>query len=220
MTYEAPSSRFRVLGEFPNRLVSGWDMTCCVLELMRILSSSGREYIIPLTSDTAFFDLLTSAVNSLSTQLTTVHSEFMAELKDLSKSISNSALPISRADPSYRPFSVNDDPREISIPSTKAVFRPKLDSRSDLYMWRKLLDLYVDAEVFDRIAERNRGERSLEDAEIRMTKFLEGIERSGVLRGKSEKAHLEVERFLRLNHIILDLKKVRLWSTARDSDES
>jgi len=180
---------------------------------MYIFSSSGREYTIPLASDTAFFDLLTSAMNSLSTQLTTVHSKFTADLEDLSKSISNSALPISQTDSSYRPFSVDDDPGAISIPSTKAVFRPKLDSRSDLYMWRKLLDLYVDAEVFDKIAERNRGERSLEDAEIRMTKFLEGVERSGILRGKSKKAHLEVERFLRLNHIILDVKKVRIWSS-------
>ena len=153
-------------------------------------------------------------MNNLSAQLTTVHSGFMADLEDLSKSISDSALPISQTDPSYRPFSVGDDPGAISIPSTRGAFRPKLDSRSDLYMWRKLLGLYVDAEVFDSIAERNRGERSLEDTEIRMTKFLEGVERSGVLHGKSKKAHLEVERFLRLNHIILNLKKVRLCSSA------
>ena len=134
----------------------------------------------------------------------------MADVEGLSKSISNSALPISQIDPYYRPFSVVDDPGAIEIPSTNAPFRPKLDSRSDLYMWRKFLDLYVDAEVFDSIAERNRGERSSEDAEIRMTKFLEEVEKSGILCGKSEKAHLEVERFLKLNQIILDLKKVRL----------
>ena len=172
--------------------------------------SSSREYIIPLASDTAFFGLLMSAVNSLSSRLTVVHSEFMADLADLSKSISDSALPISQTNASHRPFSVDDDPGAINIPSTKSVFRPKLDSRSDLYLWRNLLNLYVDAEVFDSVAERDRGERSVEDAEIRMAKFLERVEKSGVLHGKSKKSHFEVKMFLRLNSIILDLKKVRL----------
>ena len=178
--------------------------------LTHIASSSAREYTIPLASDTAFFDLLTSAMNNLSTRLTTVHSEFMAGLADLSKSISDSALPISQTDTSYRPFSVNDDPAAIAIPSTKSVFRPKLDTKSDLYLWRRLLDLYVDAEIFDSVTERHRGERSLEDAETRMARFLERVEKGDVLRGKSKKARFEVEAFLKLNNIILDLKKVRL----------
>jgi len=184
---------------------------------MHVPRSSAHEYIIPLASDTAFFDLLTSAMNNLSTQLATVHSEFMADLEGLSKSISDSALPTSQTKASYRPFSVKDDPAAISIPSTSSAFRPKLDARSDLYLWRRLLDLYVDAEVFDSIAERNRGERSPEDAEIRMAKFLERVEKSGVLHGKSKKAHFEVKRFLRLNNIILDLKKVRFGHALRDS---
>ena len=186
------------------------------LNSIHISSSSAREYIIPLASDAAFFDHLTSAVNSLSAQLATVHSEFMEDLEDLSKSISDSALPISQTDHSYRPFSVKDDPGTITIPSTKAPFRPKLDAKSDLYLWRRLLNLYVDAEVFDSVAERHRGERSLEDTEIRMAKFLERVEKGGVLRGKSKKAHREVEMFFRLNNIILDLKKVSLRPSTRD----
>jgi len=180
----------------------------------RIPSSLVREYIIPLASDAAFFDLLTNAVDTLSTQLSTVRSEFMVGLTDLSKSISASALPISQTDASYRPFSVNDDPGAIDIPSTKSVFRPGLDARSDLYLWRRLLDLYVDAEVFDSIAESTRGERSLEDTEARMAQFLGRVEQSDILRGKSKKSHLEVEAFLKLNTIILNLKKVRLRSSA------
>lgn len=148
-------------------------------------------------------------MSSLSTQLTTEHSEFMAELEDLSKSISNTALPVSQIDTTYKPFSVNDDPGTISIPSTKTAFRPKLDTRSDLYLWRELLGLYVDAEIFDSVSERNHGERSVEDAEVRMARFLERVEKAGILRGKSKKTHLGVERFLRLNKLILDLKKVR-----------
>ena len=134
----------------------------------------------------------------------------MTDLENLSKSISGSALPMSQADPSYRPFSAKDHPGTITVPSTRSVFRPKLDDRSDLYLWRRLLGLYIDAEVFDSVAERNRGERSLEDAEIRMAKFLERVEKSGCLRAKSKKARVEVDAFLRLNRTILDLKKVSL----------
>ena len=133
----------------------------------------------------------------------------MAELEDLSKSISNSALPVSQTDTAYKPFSVSDDPGTVSIPSTKATFRSKLDAKSDLYLWRQLLGLYVDAEIFDSVSERSHGERSVDDAEVRMAKFLERVEKDGILRGKSKKAYLEVERFLRLNKTILDLRKVR-----------
>ena len=76
------------------------------------------------------------------------------------------------------------------------------------------MNLYIDAEVFDSIAERNRGERPLEDTEVRMAQFLERVEKSGILDGKSKKAHLEVEAFLKLNTVILNLKKVMLRSRA------
>lgn len=167
-----------------------------------------HEYIIPLASDAAFFDLLTGAMNSMSAQLTIVHSQFMAGLGDLSKSISASALPMSRADPSYRPFSIEDDPALISIPSTRTAFRAKLDDRSDLYMWRQLLGLYIETEVFDSVAERDRGERSLEDTETRLEIFLDKVEKNGILKGKSERAHLGVKHFIRLNNMVLDLKRL------------
>ena len=134
----------------------------------------------------------------------------MINLENLSRSISDSALPMSQAGPSYRPISVEDHPGTITVPSTRPVFRPKLDDRSDLYLWRLLLGLYIDSEVFDSMAERNRGERSLEDAEIRMTAFSERVEKSGFLRGKSKKTYDEVDAFLGLNRTILDLKKVSL----------
>ncbi|KAF9652502.1 hypothetical protein BDM02DRAFT_3089024 [Thelephora ganbajun] len=211
-TAVTPSSHPSILGGFSNQSVSGRDLPVA-LHQIHIPNSPAREYIIPLASNTAFFDLLTSAINSLSTRLIAVRSEFMAELEGLSKSISDSALPISQINASYRPFSVKDDPGAIDIPSTKSAFRPKLDARSDLYLWRQLLGLYIDSEVFDGVAERNRGERSLEDAEFRMVEFLGRVEKSGILRGKSKKAHLEVETFLRLNNIILDLKKLNYASS-------
>jgi hypothetical protein len=142
----------------------------------------------------------------------------MTDLEDLSKSISKRALPVSQVDASYHPFTPSDDPGTITVPSTRSAFRPKLDDKSDLYLWRQLLSLYIDAEVFDSVAERNRGERSLEDAELRMAKFLERAEKSGVLQGKSKKANVEVQRFFRLNNMILNLKKVSLRSRDSSND--
>jgi hypothetical protein len=43
-----------------------------------------------------------------------------------------------------------------------------------------------------------------------MAKFLERVEKSGFLRGKSKRTQVEVDAFLRLNRTILDLKKVSL----------
>ena len=157
----------------------------------------------------------TSPMNHLSTQLTTEHSELKAELEDLSKSVSNSTPPVSRIDAGYKRFSANDDPATTSIPSTKmkATHRPKLDPRSDSYLRRQLLGLYVDAEIFDGVSKRNNGERSMEDAEVLMAKFLERVERDGILRGKSEKAYLGAGRLLRFNKIILDLRRMRSSSS-------
>ena len=42
-----------------------------------------------------------------------------------------------------------------------------------------------------------------------MAKFLERVEKYGILLGKSEKAYHGVGRFLGLNEIILDLRRVR-----------
>lgn len=82
-------------------------------------------------------------------------------------------------------------------------------------MWRQLLNLYIDVEVFESLSERNRGERSLEEVEMRMSRFLERVEKSDLLRGKSKKSRIEVDAFLSLNRKVLDLKRVS--SLFRDS---
>lgn len=60
-----------------------------------------QEVIIPLISDSAFFQLLSSALRSMSDHLTTVHTHFVGTLKVLSKEIGNTARPVSSASASH-----------------------------------------------------------------------------------------------------------------------
>lgn len=62
------------------------------------------EFIIPLEADTKFFESLSTAIDDMSTHLTTVQSEFMQSLEGLSANIIASARP-SHSVTSFRPHS-------------------------------------------------------------------------------------------------------------------
>jgi hypothetical protein len=63
-----------------------------------------REVIIPLVSDTKFFNNLSSALETMSSHLSVVHHDFLKSLSDLSRTISQTALP-SSASRSFSPHS-------------------------------------------------------------------------------------------------------------------
>jgi hypothetical protein len=86
--------------------------------------------------------------------------------------------------------------------------RPSSGGKSDLYTWREVFQLYVEAEVFEGIGEVNRGERSVEEAEKRLQAFERRIkEKKGSLRLSGSTEALDL--FMTLNLFILDVKKVR-----------
>lgn len=71
--------------------------------------------------------------------------------------------------------------------------------------------MYVESEVFERVGERARGERTVADAEVRLKAFAERVTGAGLgdrrtLKLRESRAALD--RFLRLNLLLLDLKKV------------
>lgn len=73
--------------------------------------------------------------------------------------------------------------------------------------------MWVDAQIFESSTERDRGERTVEDTEKRLTEFANSVveQRLGddrTLRRKESRDALE--RFLQMNVLMLDLKKVRL----------
>ncbi|KAF5381778.1 hypothetical protein D9615_005505 [Tricholomella constricta] len=163
---------------------------------------TGTEVVIPLAADMLFFTTLSTAINDLSAHLVTVQSDFVDTLNTLSRTISNSARPTSSTSPAFRPHSgLTSKPwRVANVSKTK----------SDLYSWREIFQLYIEAEVFESVHELDRGERSLEESENRLKLFAERVTARGLgddrkLKNKASREALE--SFLELNVFILNLKK-------------
>jgi hypothetical protein len=86
-------------------------------------------------------------------------------------------------------------------------------SKKDLYAWREIFTLWIEHEIFESNAERTRGERTVEEAQARLQTFANEVVKRGLgdrrtIRGK--KARGAWEEFLRLNVLLLDLKKFQL----------
>ena len=174
-------------------------------------AGANRELIVPLPSDAAFFHLLTNTLGCLSTHLDVVQSNFMLQLDSLSKSIRHHARPMSSIPSGFKAYSQSANPAAVSVPSMRSIFRPV--TRSDLYKWREFFRLYVEAEIFENVNELHHGERSVEDAERRLLRFLGMVHKSNVHVGKGLRRNdnnEDIETFIQLNTLILNLKKVRL----------
>ncbi|KAG5653773.1 hypothetical protein H0H81_010614 [Sphagnurus paluster] len=161
-----------------------------------------NEVVIPLAADMLFFQTLSTAINDLSAHLVTVQSDFVNTLHTLSRTISDSARPTSSTRSNFRTHSgLTSKPWSVSN-ATK--------TKSDLYSWREIFQLYIEAEVFESVHELDRGERSLEESETRLKLFAERISARGLgderkLKNKASREALET--FLELNIFILNIKK-------------
>ncbi|WVQ95244.1 hypothetical protein IAU59_002339 [Kwoniella sp. CBS 9459] len=181
------------------------------------IDSHEREFIIPLSSDLAFFHLLTSALTSLSTFHERQQTLFKNNVENLCTLISNSISPSSAPEVLPVPFTPSGDRSSdaraanhtisrIHQPNTKA-------SKKDLYAWREIFTLWVEAEIFESNSERDRGERTVEAAEARLQRFANEVVKRGLgdrrtLKGK--KSRESWEEFLRLNVLLLDLKRFQV----------
>ena len=173
-------------------------------------SDTGQDLIIPLRSDTAFLCLLTSALSSLSGHFSNLHGEFKSSLGSLAVSISSNARPVSSSSPhSFAAYLLST--------GNVASVRPGLVGKSDLYFWREVFQLYVEAEIFEDIGEVHRGERSVEEAERRLVLFSQRVAgKGGSSRLSGSKEALEV--FFKINAFILDVKKVCVHSVLQITD--
>ncbi|KAF9261076.1 hypothetical protein L218DRAFT_961763 [Marasmius fiardii PR-910] len=163
-----------------------------------------EEIVIPLVSDTAFFQSLSKALISLSTHLLSLHAKFVDTLQALGKDIGSVARPVSSGH-SYHPHSMLSNPGTIKSPSSSF--------KSDLYSWREIFQLYVETEVFETVSEVRRGENSVEESERRLKLFAERV----TTRGLGDERALKLERsrealqtFLELNMFILNIKKFQI----------
>ncbi|KAL5529600.1 hypothetical protein ACEPAG_5585 [Sanghuangporus baumii] len=180
---------------------------------LRVSADGSREFIIPLQSDMAFFELLYSALQTLSSTLSIVHSNFINNLESLARTISQKARPQSTLRTGFHPWSSHSDPRSVTVPLISPLsmaFVPGGKSKSDLYTWREIFQLYMETAVFESMHELDRGERDVAEAERRLALFAEQV----TARGLNDKRNLifkesrdALEKFLQLNVLILNLKK-------------
>jgi len=175
-----------------------------------ITTEETKELIIPLLSDTAFFQLLSKGLQSLSEQVVAIHSEFVATLGHLSRTVSNSARPVSFTS-TFHPHSLSSNPAALNnISSSFFTARDK----SDLYSWRELFKIYLEAEVFESINEIHREEWPVAHSETRLQAFLDRVTEAGLAnRLKLNQSRTALETFLRLNVFILNIKKFRFANT-------
>ncbi|KAJ3499051.1 hypothetical protein NLJ89_g10139 [Agrocybe chaxingu] len=162
-----------------------------------------QEVVIPLVHDTEFYSILSSALESVSSHLTTTHGDFTQSLKGLSRTIADTSRPASVA-AGFHPHS--------SVSTHAGAIRVKTGDmkQSDLYSWREIFQLYVEAEVFESVSESTRGQHTIEESEKRLQLFAERVTQRGL--GDTRKFKLKqsiaaLETFLNLNLFILNIKK-------------
>ncbi|KAL4245950.1 hypothetical protein ABKN59_009543 [Abortiporus biennis] len=179
-------------------------------------SPNDHELVIPLASDTAFFQTLLHAHHTLSTYLTTLRNDMIHNIDDLSRSISSTARPMSSQSPHFHAYSqTTSNPAAISVSPPGSTFFSSY--KSDLYAWREIFQLYIDSDVFVGHTEEMRGERAVEDAEERLTSFMKKLtERDLTVEGKRlvlKQSKEALMKFLQLNAAILNLLKFQ-YATA------
>ena len=71
--------------------------------------------------------------------------------------------------------------------------------------------MWVDAQIFESTMEKDRGERSVEESEAKLTEFANKVVKEGLGDGRTmqrKESRDALERFLKMNVLLLDLKKV------------
>lgn len=177
-------------------------------------TNASREIVVSIPSDVAFFTLLCQALNQLSALHTSQQAMFNTAVQRLCRLVSQSITPTSSKMNAFKRMPVP------SVGKGKAradvlndIPSPSSYSKSDLYAWRQIFTLWIEAQIFESTAERDRGERSVEQAEKRLKAFATEVVKRGLgdrrtlRRTESREAW---DEFLRLNVLLLDLKRFQL----------
>ncbi|KIP08754.1 hypothetical protein PHLGIDRAFT_117001 [Phlebiopsis gigantea 11061_1 CR5-6] len=161
-----------------------------------------QEVVIPLVSDTAFFEALMQALQNLSTQMGAVSDEFMENLDSLSRMVAAAARPMSSTSSVFQPHSSGSNPSTVSVHTPTHLPLIHRGTKTDLYSWREIFQLYLDTEVFESHSEKTRGERSVEEAEARLVLFKQRLDERGYEDGtalKLKQSKDALQAFLDLN---------------------
>ena len=178
-----------------------------------------RDFIIPLTSDVEFFNLLTTALNSLSAFHASQQESFRQAVESLCGMISSSIQPGNSSSIQVMPtpltttLTSNNHPSSSSSLAVSPKGHKTKASKKDLYTWREIFTIWIESEIFESNSERTRGERTVEQASARLTTFANEVVKRGLgdrrtMKGK--KVRSAWEEFLRLNVLLLDLKRFQV----------
>ncbi|KAF9056948.1 hypothetical protein BDP27DRAFT_1510928 [Rhodocollybia butyracea] len=149
-----------------NSAVQDWDedssqirevSTDCILRHQR----TPREVIIPLVKDSAFFELLSTAIHSLSNRPSSLSADFTETLEMVSRKISDSARPVSVHKIKFKPHSAPLHP----VPF---VFHQRLHNAR-----------YINSKAFESLYEAHAGEQSIQESEKRLKLFVEQVSSRG-----------------------------------------
>lgn len=95
--------------------------------------------------------------------------------------------------------------REVSNVSSPS--RP----RTDLYIWREIFSLWVESQIFESQREKDRGERSVEDAQEKLEWFVDQVAvRKLAKRMRHKESRAALEKFIKLNVDLLDMKRFQM----------
>lgn len=82
-------------------------------------------------------------------------------------------------------------------------------NKSDLYVWREIFSLWVEAEIFESDREKDRGERPIEEIERRLDWFVDQVGRRKLAKKMKKKGGREaLQRFVELNNELLSVKRI------------
>jgi len=108
---------------------------------------------------------------------------------------------------SFHAYSKTEGPLQVSVSSPKDYLHLH---KSDLYAWREVFELYIDADIFDNQRVNGRSVSAIEEAEKRLKALEERIAERGFSTGgrfKFKQSREGIKLFLEMNASILNLLK-------------
>jgi hypothetical protein len=95
-----------------------------------------------------------------------------------------------------------------SLAGTVSANTSSVKNQKDLYAWREVFSLWIEAQIFESERERDRGERPIAEVERRLDWFVDQIGRRKLAKKmKSKDSRKALERFVELNQELLQLKR-------------
>lgn len=155
-------------------------------ELLHEPSAAYRTVEVPLQSDSEFFQMLRQELSSLDALQSHERDGLTWEVNSLARDISRVAIPAG----GYK--------------------------TSDLYAWREIFEMYIEAKIFFSTDERDGGSRNSSVAQSQLQIFTDKLDGQGSIRKlKRKESRLAVGQFVRINlNLLRNLKFQEINHTA------